>query len=142
VSPAVTFRISSALLGIAVIAVSLGVAHESLFLGIVLAVLVAPALLYTVVMAVKGRQRGRPLAVFEKVWTFLFAVSGVASILMSALVAFCMTCAPVGFVSLVFGSENAFYVAFYVAPVIGAIGAVVGAVLMARVLLTRTRRRA
>ena len=56
-SPAFTFRISSLLMVIAVFAVCLGVAHENLIMGIILAVAVAPALVYTVIVATERKAR-------------------------------------------------------------------------------------
>jgi len=103
VSPALTFRISSLLMVIAVIAVCLGVARENLFLGIFLAVVVAPALMYTVIAAARSRASGMPRAVFEKVSTFFAALVGVVVIEVSALIAFCMTCVPVGYATLAAG---------------------------------------
>ena len=58
-SRAITFRISSLLMVIAVIAVCLGVAHENLILGIILAVAVTPALVYTVIVAAKRQGQGK-----------------------------------------------------------------------------------
>ena len=69
-SPAVTFQISSLLLVIAVIAVCLGIAHENIILGIILAVVVVPALVYTVVVAEKRSAGGSPMAVLDKAATF------------------------------------------------------------------------
>ncbi len=47
---------------IAVIAVCLGVFHENLVLGIILAVAVTPAMAYTMIVAAKSEARGRPMA--------------------------------------------------------------------------------
>ena len=79
---------------IAVIAVCLGVAHENLILGIILAVAVAPALVYTVIVAARSKARGRPMAVLDKVRTFLLAIVGVVVIAVSAIIAFFVTCFP------------------------------------------------
>ncbi|MFI5458240.1 MAG: hypothetical protein ACHRXM_22650 [Isosphaerales bacterium] len=94
VSPALTFRISSLLLVIAVIAVCLGVAHENWGMGILLAITVTPALLYTMIVAAKSKVRGRPMAVFKKIGTFLAAIVGVVVIAGSAVIAFFVTCIP------------------------------------------------
>jgi hypothetical protein len=98
-SPAVTFRISSLLLVIAVIAVCLGVAHENVVLGIILAVVVVPALVYTVIVVEKRKVAGIPMAALDKSVVFLVAIGGVLIIEFSAVVAFCMTCIPIGSVS-------------------------------------------
>jgi len=79
---------------IAVIAVCLGVAHENWGMGILLAIAVTPALLYTMIVAVKRKVRGRPMAVLEKVGTFLAAIVGVVVIAGSAVIAFFVTCIP------------------------------------------------
>ena len=88
-APAVTFRISSLLMVIAVIAVCLGVAHENLVLGIILAVAVAPALMYTFMVAARSKARGKPMVLLEKVGSFLAAIAGVVVIAVSAFIAFC-----------------------------------------------------
>jgi len=98
VSP-LTSRISSLLMVIAVIAVCLGVAHENLVLGIIQAIAVAPALVYTVIVAAQSTARGRPMAVFKKVSTFLAALVGVVVIAVSAFIAFFVTCLSVGIAS-------------------------------------------
>jgi hypothetical protein len=123
ISPAVTFRISSLLLVIAVIAVCLGVAHENLVLGIILAVVVVPALVYTFIVVEKRSARGIPMAVPDKVVTFLVAIGGVLIIEFSGLVAFCMTCIPIGSVS--FGANSA--VGMIIALTLGGIAAVAAA---------------
>jgi hypothetical protein len=94
VIPALKFRISSLLLVIAVIAVCLGVLHENWGMGILLAIAVTPALLYTIIVAAKTKARGRPMAVFKKVGTFLGAIVGVVVIAGSAVIAFFVTCIP------------------------------------------------
>jgi hypothetical protein len=123
ISPAVTFRISSLLLVIAVIAVCLGVAHENLVLGIIAAVVIVPALVYTFIVVEKRSARGIPMAVPDKAFTFLVAIGGVLIIEFSGLVAFCMTCIPIGSVS--FGANSA--VGLIVALTLGGIAAIAGA---------------
>jgi len=142
-SPALTFRISSLLMVIAVIAVCLGVAHENLVLGIILVVAVTPALVYTIIVAAKSKARGRPMDVFEKVWSFLAALAGVVVIAVSAVIAFCMTCVPIGFATLPAGRllRPGPDTDFIIALVAGGTAGVAAAAYMTYYLLTRKGRR-
>ena len=135
ISPAVTFRIGSLLLVIAVIAVCLGVARENLVLGIILAVVVVPALIYTFIV-VEKRSAGIPMAVPDKAFTFLVAIGGVLIIEFSGLVAFCMTCIPIGSVS--FGANSA--VGMIIALTLGGIAAIAAAWYATYLLVFRKRR--
>jgi hypothetical protein len=90
-SPNVTFRISSLLLVIAVIAVCLAVAHENPILGILLAVVVVPALVYSFVVVEKRSARGSPVAIRDKAVIFVVAIGDVLIIKLSGLIAFCIT---------------------------------------------------
>jgi hypothetical protein len=137
VSSALTFRISSLLMVIAVIAVCLGVVHENMLLGITLAVVVAPALVYTSIVAAKRKVRGRPMAVLEKVWTFLAAAAGVVLVALSAVIAFFVTCIPVSI-----GTVRAGGLGFIIGLVTGGTAAVAAAACVTYLLLTRNRRRA
>jgi hypothetical protein len=130
-----TFHISSILLLIAVVALCLGVGHDEPFLGIALAVVVVPAAVYTTIIAFRSRATGRPMSVFEKVWSFAGAILGVIAIEFAALVAFFMTCIPTGFVTMSAGESG-----IIVAVVLGGIAAIVVAVYMTRYLLTRKLR--
>ncbi len=132
-----SFRISSLLMVIAVIAVCLGVWHEEPVLGIILAVVVAPALVYTVIVAAKSKARGRRMAVFEKVGTFLAAIVGAVVIAVSAIIAFFVTCFPVGIVTL--GAAGT--ATWIIALVSGGTAAVAAAAYMTYRLLTRKGRR-
>ena len=79
--------------------VCLGVARAELVVGIIVAVVVMPALVYTVIMVKKRSTRERPMAVADKVIAFIVAIGGVIIVEFSAVVAFCMTCYPIGAVS-------------------------------------------
>jgi hypothetical protein len=131
-----TFHISSLLLLIALVALCLGVGHDEPVLGIALAVVVLPAAAYTTIIAFRSAALGKPMAVFEKVWSFLAAISGVVVIALAALIAFCVTCIPAGFVAMSGGGETG----IIVAVVIGGIAAVAAGAFMTRFLLTRKRR--
>ncbi|MGO9922198.1 MAG: hypothetical protein ACLQIB_46815 [Isosphaeraceae bacterium] len=133
-SPGLTFRISSLLLLIVAVAVCLAVAHEDWIVGIALAAAVAPALGYTSIMASRSAAEGRPMEVFQKVWSFLAALCGVVVIALSALIAFCLTCIPAGFVALNVGDLGS-----YLALGIGGTAGVAAAAYMTYYLLTRKR---
>ncbi len=97
------FRISSLLLIIAVIAVCLAAGQVHLWVGISVSLLVLPALVYTCVRAYQSIAEGRPTEVFEKVWIFVIALYCVALIEFAAVIAFFMTCVPVGFLGAAVG---------------------------------------
>jgi len=102
---------------------------------VMLAVAITPALTYTGFVAMESRAKGRPMAVLQTVGTFIAAVVGVLVIAISALIAFCLTCIPVGFVTMNFGFDN------YVIPLaIGGTAGVAMAVHMTYRLITKSRR--
>jgi len=129
---------------IAVISVCLGVARENVVLGIFLAVLVAPALGYTVIVAAKSKARGRPMAVFKKVSTFLAALVGVVVIAVSAFIAFFVTCLSVGIASEAGYIGRDWDLKTLVTACVygGGTAAVAAAAFMTYFLLTRKRRSA
>jgi hypothetical protein len=130
-----TFHISSFLLLIAVVALCLGVGRDQPVLGIALAIVVLPAAVYTTIVAFRSAATGRPMSVFEKAWSFAGAITGVMAIEFAAIVSFCTTCVPVGFVAVSAGAPG-----MIVALVSGGAAAVVTAVFMTRYLLTRKFR--
>ena len=95
VSRALSFRISSLLLVIAVVALCLAIVREDLLVGTVLALAVVPALAYTIIAAARREARGSPMAVHEKLRTFLAAIVGVALIAFSTVATFFLTCVSV-----------------------------------------------
>ena len=129
------FNISSFLLLIALIAFCLGVARAQLVLGIALAVVLLPATAYTTIVAFRSASTGRPMSLFEKLWCFGGAITGVMAVEFAALVAFCITCIPTGFVAMSAGES-----AIIVAVVVGGIAAVAAAVGMTYYLLNRKWR--
>ena len=135
-SPALTFRISSLLMVIAVIAVCLGVAHENLLLGIILAVAVVPALVYTIIVVERRTITGMPMAAIDIAATFVIAIGGVVIIEFSAVVAFCMTCIPIGSVS--FGANSA--VGLIIALTVGGIAGIAAAICATYLLVFRKGR--
>jgi hypothetical protein len=130
-----TYHMSSFLLLIAVVAVCLGAGRDQPVLGIALAVVVVPAAAYTTIVAFRSAGTGRPMSVFEKIGSFAGAITGVLAIEFAALVTFCMTCIPAGFVTASAGEPG-----IIVAIVIGGTAAVAAAAAMTRYLLTRKSR--
>ena len=132
-----TFRISSLLLIIPVIAVCLAAGQVQPYAGIGLAVVVLPALGYTCVVAFKSAAAGKPMLVAEKVHTFGAAFLGVMVIEFAALVAFCMTCFPTGYIAFSAGGATPAIVGAFV---IGGLAGVAAGGWVTYFLLTRKRR--
>jgi hypothetical protein len=130
-----TFRISSLLLIIAVVAVCLGVWQAQPILGAFVAAIVVPALGYVCVIAFKSGSVGKPMAALEKMNSFAAAMLGVVVIEFAALVAFCMTCVPTGFMAMSAGGENGIIVAF----VVGGLAAVAAGAYVTYWLITKKR---
>jgi hypothetical protein len=123
VSPALSCRISSLLLVIAVVAICLAIVREDLLVGTVLALTVLPALAYTIIAAARREARGSPMAVHEKLRAFLAAIVGVALVAFSTVAMFFLTC-----VSVSRAADNAGEVGFIITVVIAAFaGAAAGA---------------
>jgi hypothetical protein len=78
------------------------------------------------------------MSLFEKIWSFGGAITGVIAIEFAALIAFCITCVPAGFIAT--GTGNDGEVAFDVVIALGGIAAAATAVYMTYHLLTRTTR--
>ena len=96
VSRVLSFRISSFLLVISVVAVCLAGLRKDVVVGTVLALAAAPALIYTIAVAAVRTARGRPMALLEKLRTLLAAIIGVLLITFCAVAASCMTYLSVG----------------------------------------------
>jgi hypothetical protein len=124
-----TFQISSLMLLIAVIAVCAGAWHAGTVAGLALVVAVVPALLYTTFVAFESAAAGRPMAVVEKVGSFVVALAGVVLVGIAALIAFCVTCFPAGIVTRNIG----------LGLVVGGTAGVAAAAYMTRSLLSRRR---
>jgi hypothetical protein len=124
-----TFQISSLLLLVAVIAVCAGAWRAGTLAGFALVVAVLPALLYTTFVAFESSAAGRPMAVVEKVGSFIAALAGVVVIGIAAVIAFCATCFPAGILSRNLG----------VGLAIGGTAGVAAAVYMTRSILSRSR---
>jgi hypothetical protein len=132
-----TFRISSLLLIIAVVAVCLAAWQLQPYVGIEVAVVVLPALGYTCVVAFKSASAGKPMLVSDKVHMFWIALLGVVVIEFASLVAFCMTCVPTGYIALAVGGLEP---GLIVACVVGGLAAIAAGGWVTYFLLTRKRR--
>ncbi len=88
-------------------AVLLGVSRMSLGLGIVLAILVTPALVRTCMIAARSRAGGRPMSVGRKVSFFAGTLGLLAIIAVAVSAAFVATCFPIGLAGAL-GRESQF----------------------------------
>lgn len=95
-----TFKLSSLMLIIALVAVCLGALVESPGLGVVLIIVAAPALLRTLAAIHYFRGRGQRLTTVDKVLFFVGSLLIVTMILMSTLIAFTIVCFPAGLVAI------------------------------------------
>ncbi len=93
---AVQFSLASMLLLVALFAVIFGVAAIAPGLGVGLAILSAPALIRTAIVASRRRSVGHPLDMWTKVWVFAGTLGLIAVILAAAVGAFIATCFPLG----------------------------------------------
>jgi hypothetical protein len=92
-------HISSVMLVIAMVAVCLGVLHEAPGLGILLIVLMVPALVRTLVGAARRKAKGHSMTPAEKLFTFFGSLGIVIVIGLAASIAFVTTCFPIGFLT-------------------------------------------
>lgn len=104
-----TSRIATLLLVIAVIAVILGVLREVPPLGVVLAVISVPAVIRT---GVASRRLPATPGVFAQVGLFLSSFTVAAVTLVSAVIAFGITCFPLGLITFRSGNGSAVILAF------------------------------
>lgn len=84
--PSSTFRLSSLMIAIALIAMVLGVVRESPGLAILLAIAAVPALAFTFSTSLRRRSEGVPMTTAQKIGTFLGAVAVTVSIIVIVLV--------------------------------------------------------
>jgi hypothetical protein len=101
-----TFGLSSLMLVIALVAVCLGVYREVPGLGILLAILVTPALVRTSVVATRRKAGGRPMPPLDKVGVFAGTLAAVVVIGVSAIAAFAITCFPIGLAAFSMGRNG------------------------------------
>jgi len=91
------FSIASLMLIMTLTAVLLGVGVMAPGMGIALAVLAAPALVRTSIVAARSRARGEPMTPFRKIHLFVTSLVVVGIIAVAAGTAFVVTCFPLGF---------------------------------------------
>jgi hypothetical protein len=103
---AMTFRLSSLMLTVTLIAVCLGIGRLSLGLGIALAILVAPAFLRTALAAKRRRNVGQPMGMGDKLAVFIGSLAIMMAISVSSAIAFYATCWA-GFIGGAAASESA-----------------------------------
>jgi hypothetical protein len=94
-----TVQLNTLMLLIAVIAVCLGVLHEAPGLGIVLVILVIPALARTIGGARRRQALGRSMSWDERFLNFFASLGIVIVIEVAAAIAFVATCTPTGIVA-------------------------------------------
>ncbi len=125
------------MLAIIVGVVCLGVGRETPVYGIVLAVVAAPALVWTEVVARRERARGLAATAPGRVTTFLVTLAVVASVFISAVIAFVITCFPIGLAAFAQESQALLVVAL----IAGGFAAVAAAWLTYRKIRPRTTKK-
>ncbi|HEV3168280.1 MAG TPA: hypothetical protein VGZ22_30025 [Isosphaeraceae bacterium] len=93
--PQRTFNLSSLMLLIALVAVCFGVTREFPGLGVLLVIVLTPALVRTLRSVYQGKATGQPLTPLQKVETFAVSMVLVSLILLGAGIAFFFTCSAV-----------------------------------------------
>jgi hypothetical protein len=106
-----TIHLNSIMLLIALIAVCLGVLREFPGLGVLLVVLVVPALVRTFTGAARRKALGTPMSWDQKLITFTASVGIVALIGLAASIAFVAVCFPIGVLSINAGGMYGIYFA-------------------------------
>jgi hypothetical protein len=109
-----TYHLSTLMLLVAVISVCLGVLREVPGLGVLLILLMVPALIRTLAGAARRQSRGSPMSWNEKLAVFLSSLGIVFVVGFASLIAFVATCLPAGVVMIGTGSEFGFYLAVIV----------------------------
>ncbi len=95
-----SFRIGSALVVIALVAVSMGAMRASLPLGILLAASVVPAAVLTALVSDHRRAEGRPMGTNDLAEFFVLALLNVFVVLIASSIAFCVTCVPISLMGM------------------------------------------
>jgi hypothetical protein len=91
-----TFRIGTAMGVIAVVGVGLGAFAASPYLGYLVAVGLVPATIRTILVAGRREAEGRPMRPADQSMSFLLTFGAVYLILVASLIAFGVTCIPIG----------------------------------------------
>ena len=137
-----SFRISSMMLVMPVIAVCLAVWQAEFFVGMFVTATAMPALVCTWVWASKNTAGGRRLDIRDKVRTFLAAFFCALVIGFSAVIALIATIAPASYLAIKFGfGRHAMMVGFIVAVQAAIVtGGVVGNLIVPLPRRRRTRK--
>ena len=137
-----SFRISSMMLVMPVIAVCLAVWQADFFVGVFVTATVLPALVYTCLRASKNAAGGRPMDLRDKVRTFVAAFFCALVIGFSAVIALIATIAPASYLAIKFGvGRHAMMVGFIVAVQAAIVtGGVVGNLIVPLPRRRRTRK--
>jgi hypothetical protein len=114
-----TFTLASLLLIITMVAVCLAIAVQAPGIGIPLAFLSAPALVRTILVRAKRRNRGEPMNATDKSLVFLGSLAIVTTIGAAACAAFCAICFSMGLVAFEINSTGLFVVAWTLGIVAG-----------------------
>ena len=96
VAPPRTLRIGSILLFIPVVAVCLVAFRSNTPLGIIAVVSLLPPTIRTILVTTRRRALGYPMVFHEVVATFLATLLATWGLVVSSLIAFCITCFPTG----------------------------------------------
>lgn len=100
----IQFSLGSMMLLVTLAAVVLGAAAIAPGLGIGLAILAAPALIRTAVVASRQRSAGHPLDLRTKAWIFVGTLGILTVIVTATAAAFVATCFPIG--AAAFGADS------------------------------------
>jgi hypothetical protein len=139
------FGLASLLLIITLTSIVLSMVRIHPGLGIAAAILAAPALLVTCVLAMRRRDVEKPLTAEAKVRLFFASLGLIVLVLVAVGAAFFVTCSAIfwggmGLASGPRGGYDVIAVAFIVGLVLGGIAAIAVGVLLIRFLVRRLRR--
>src|SRR4051794_17612604 len=110
-TPRATFRISSLMLIIGVVAVCLGLLREVPGLFVLLLILSVPALGRTVAGMSRRREKGVAMNWNDKAWMFAASLGVVSLILLASVASFVVTCFPTGLVAFSVNSNAGIIIA-------------------------------
>jgi hypothetical protein len=96
VDRAPTFRIGTAMVLIAVVAFCLGAFAAGIGQGVLVTMGLLPATIRTFLVAGWREAEGRPMSTERKVLTFISTIGGLILIAVSSIIAFGVTCFPIG----------------------------------------------
>ncbi|WP_435007821.1 hypothetical protein P12x_005086 [Tundrisphaera lichenicola] len=136
-----TLRISTVMILIAVVAICLGAILTSLVFGVLFTFGVLPASIRTAYLSDLGRFHRKPLGPDEKLATFLTTLGTAYLVSFASLIAFGVTCFPIGIVSIGSKPNNPDFVWVYAGVGLGLVVAIFVAVRFSRFLLRAGRRK-